>query len=351
MGTQMLAAVYHGPGDLRVEERPRPEVGPGEALLKVVSAGVCGTDLRILHGDHRKVGRGVERVPGHEVVGEIAALGSGIAGLTLGQRVFVAPNWGCGRCEQCVSGNNNRCADYGALGITTDGGFAQYMRVPAPAIAQGNIIPLAPGLDAAAAALIEPFACVLRGQDSLRVGPGEVVLIIGAGPIGVMHVLLARLRGAGRVIVSDVAPERLPAAERAGADRVVDPIREDLGALVLEESQGRGADAVIVAAPSGAAMSEAPGLAAIGGRISYFAGLPREKARVELDANLIHYKELHVTGTTGCSTHDCWRAAALVNTGRVDLSGLVSARFGLLQAATAFAAAEGRHVLKVVIEP
>src|SRR5512140_1983864 len=126
----MLAAVYHGPQDLRVEQTPTPRIGPGELLLKVDSASICGTDLRIFHGAHRMFPAGTIRIPGHEVVGTIAACGSQVSGFSSGQRVFVAPNMGCGHCRQCISGNNNRCAAYQAVGVTLDGGFAEYMRVP-----------------------------------------------------------------------------------------------------------------------------------------------------------------------------------------------------------------------------
>ncbi len=347
----MLAAVYHGPEDVRLEEVPVPIIGADEVLLKVANAGICGTDLRIWHGAHRKFPPGTVRIPGHELVGDIAELGANVKGLEPGERVFVAPNMGCGHCRQCVSGNNNRCARYEAIGVTMDGAFAEYVRIPAAAILQGNLIPLAAQADPAAAALIEPFACVLRGQDAVAVKPGEVVLVVGAGPIGVMHVMLARLRGAGRVIVSDLLPDRLGLVTRAGADRTVSPLQEDLAAVIAEESGGEGADVIIVAAPAAGAQEEALKLSAISGRINLFGGLPREQSTIRFDSNLVHYKELVVTGTTACSTADCWRAAALVNSGRVDLSHLVSARFPLSEALQALAAAEDRKSLKVVIEP
>jgi L-iditol 2-dehydrogenase len=347
----MLAAVYHGPEDVRLEEVPVPIIGADEVLLKVANAGVCGTDLRIWHGAHRKFPPGTVRIPGHELVGDIAELGANVKGLEPGERVFVAPNMGCGHCRQCVSGNNNRCARYEAIGVTMDGAFAEYMRIPAAAILQGNLIRLAAQADPAAATLIEPFACVLRGQDAVAVRPGEVVLVVGAGPIGIMHVMLARLRGAGRVIVSDLLPDRLRLAIRTGADRTVSPLQEDLAAVIAEESGGEGADVIIVAAPAAGAQEEALKLSAIGGRINLFGGLPREQSTIRFDSNLVHYKELVVTGTTACSTADCWRAAALVNSGRVDLSHLVSARFPLSEALQALAAAEDRKSLKVVIEP
>ncbi len=347
----MLAAVYHGPNDLRVEEVPVPQIGPGELLVKVRNASICATDLRILHGNHRKYSAGTVRIPGHEVVGDIAEIGPGLEGYTLGQRVFIAPNMGCGRCPQCVSGKNNLCANYDAIGITIDGGFAEYVRVPANSVAQGNVIPLNKDVDPAVAALMEPFACVLRGQDALHIQPGEIVLVIGAGPIGVMHVKLAKVRGAGRVIVSEPMAERAAQVKRMGADRVVNPIEEDLQAAVLEESGGRGADAIIVAAPVHAAQEQALHLAAIGGRINFFGGLPKDRPTITLDANLVHYKELIVTGTTACSTDDCWRASRLVNAGVIDLSDVVSQRFPLREALAAFAAAEDRKSLKIVLEP
>jgi L-iditol 2-dehydrogenase len=347
----MLAAVYHGPEDVRLEEVSVPIIGADEVLLKVANAGICGTDLRIWHGAHRKFPPGTVRIPGHELVGDIAELGANVKGLEPGERVFVAPNMGCGHCRQCVSGNNNRCASYEAIGVTMDGAFAEYVRIPAAAILQGNLIRLAAQADPAAAALIEPFACVLRGQDAVAVKPGEVVLVVGAGPIGVMHVMLARLRGAGRIIVSDLLPDRLGLVTRAGADRTVSPLQEDLAAVIAEESGGEGADVIIIAAPAAGAQEEALKLSAIGGRINLFGGLPREQSTIRFDSNLVHYKELVVTGTTACSTADCWRAAALVNSGRVDLSHLVSARFPLSEALQALAAAEDRKSLKVVIEP
>ena len=347
----MLAAVYHGPDDLRLEQVPLPAIGPGEALLRVTSACICGTDMRILHGGHRKYPAGTVRIPGHEVVGEIARVGSEVVGLTVGQRVFVAPNMGCGHCRQCVSGNNNLCADYQAVGITLDGGFAEYMRIPAAAIAQGNLMPIADGVDPAVAALTEPFACVLRGQDAVDIGPGDVVVVVGVGPIGAMHILLARLRGAGRIIASDMNCDRLAMASGFGADRVVDPDHEDLAEVVAAESQGQGADVVIVAAPAHAAQEAALRVAGLGGRINFFGGLPKDRPTIAFDSNLVHYKELRVTGTTACSTSDCWRAAAIVNSGRVDLARLVQARYPLDRIGEAFAAAGDRTALKVVVEP
>jgi L-iditol 2-dehydrogenase len=347
----MLAAVYHGPNDIRVENVAIPKIGKGELLIRVISASICGTDLRIFHGNHRMYPEGTVRIPGHEVVGTIEDVGEEVKNYATGQRVFCAPNTGCGHCSQCVTGNNNLCANYDAIGVTSDGGFAEYVRIPANSVQQGNVIPIGESVDPAVAALMEPFACVLRGQNALHMKPGEIVLIMGAGPIGVMHTKLARARGAGRVIVSEPMAERAEQVLRMGADRVVNPTSENLKSVLYEESQGRGADVIVVAAPIHTAQESALDLAAISGRINFFGGLPKDRPTIHFDSNLVHYKELMITGTTACSTADCWQATQIVNSGLVDLADVVSRRFRLKDAVLAFTAAEDRKSLKIVLEP
>jgi len=344
----MRAAVYHGPGDLRVEKRQPPRIAPDEALLHVVGCGICGTDRRIVAGGHRSYPPGTVRIPGHEIVGEVVEIGAAVKELPTGL-VFVAPNIGCGRCEQCLAGNDNLCRNFEAIGITLDGGFAEYLHIPAAAIARGSVISLKKGFDPIAPTLIEPLACVLRGQDPLHIRPEDTVLVIGAGPIGILHMMLARLKGATRILIADRWQSRLDFARRRGADIAIDVTTADLDAAVMAETAGRGADVVIIAAPSGEAMAKALALAAIGGRISYFAGLPKEQSTVAYDANLVHYKELVITGTTACSTRDCHRAAEIVNAGRLDLTPLVTRRVSFANVAEEFRAAKDRHSIKTVL--
>lgn len=348
----MLAAVYHGKQDIRVIDIPKPKIGPNELLIKVLSASICGTDMRIYNGVHRFYPEGTRRVPGHEVVGTIAEVGQELDGtFSIGRRVFIAPNMGCGHCVQCISGNNNLCASYDAIGITIDGGFAEFMRVPANAVQQGCVINIDDAVDPAVAALTEPFACVLRGQKAVNIKPGDIVLVIGAGPIGIMHTKLAKIWGAGRVIVSEPMPGRAEQAKMMGADRVVNPTTEDLDTIVKTESDGRGADVIIVAAPVHSAQEDALLLAAISGRINYFGGLPKDNSKISFDSNIVHYKELIITATTACSTDNCWQAARIINSGLVDLHELISMRFPLTEAKQAFEEASGKKSLKIVIEP
>ena len=352
MTENMLAAVYHGPNDLRVESVPMPEIGPDELLLRVLRANICGTDLRILHGGHRKYPPGTRRIPGHEVVGEVADVGAALAtDYPIGRRLFVAPNMGRGDSRETISGNNNLDPEYEAFGITLDGAFAEYMRVPAAAVRQGNLMGVADGVDPAVAALVEPLACVWRGQNKIAVGAGDVALVMGAGPIGVLHVMLARLRGATRIIVSEPAAGRREQALALGADVAVDPMNEDLAAVVAAESSGRGADVIITAAPVKALQEQALDLAAMGGRVNYFGGLAKDDPIIRFNSNTVHYKELIVTGTTACSTYDCLRAAEIVNSGRLDLSPLITGAYPLSEAVAAFAAAADGKNLRVTLIP
>ena len=347
----MLAAVYHANQGLQLEKVPAPSIGSDELLIRVENASICGTDLRIVHGQHRKYPPGTVRIPGHEMVGVIAEVGNHIRELSMGQRVFIAPNWGCGHCKQCIAGQNNLCANYQAIGVTIDGAFAEYIRIPVEAVRQGNIIPLSERVEPFVAALAEPFACVLRGQNAVNIHPGEVVVVMGAGPIGLMHIKLAQLRGAGKVILSEPNPDRLDYAIHLGVDLAVNPMKDDLKTILDTETHGGGADVVIVAAPSRQAQESAVLIAGIGGRINFFGGLPKENSIVAVDGNLVHYKELVLTGTTACSTSDCWQAAEIVSSGRIDLSDLITGKFPLTQVEQAFKAAEDGKSLKIVIQP
>jgi len=341
------AYVYYGPGDLRLEERPTPRPGHGEALLRVDACGICGTDLRIASGEHRAYPPGTVRVPGHEIAGTVVAAGRE-TGLVEGAQAFVAPNIGCGRCARCRAGRANLCAHPQALGITRDGGFAEFVLLPEPLIAQGNVLPTALA-DPGAIALVEPLACVLRGARALDIREGELVLIYGAGPIGLLFLRLARLRGAGTVVVAQRSAERRALAAAHGADHAVDPATGDLPGLVHGLSDGRGADAVVVAVPSPEAQAEAVTLAAPGGRVNLFGGLPRDRSRVTFDANLIHYKELIVTGTTANTTADCRAALDMVEAGAVDTAALITHRYPLEQGPAALDAAGSGRALKVVL--
>ena len=346
----MKALVYRGRGSLVLEERPRPHPGEGQALLHVDACSICGTDLRIAAGTHRSYAEDSGRIPGHEIAGTVVETGDGVAAV-VGERVFVAPNYGCGRCRACRRGQVNLCDEPRAIGITEDGGFAEYVLAPRDLVDQGNLLRFSDGADPAAVALAEPLACALRGSRACRIGAGDVVVVFGAGPIGLFHVALARLAGARAVVVSEPNVGRRQLAVSWGATSVHDTDFDELQAALQDAGATRGADAVVVATPVPAAQSQALELAGPQGRVNFFAGLPRGRSRIELDSNLIHYKELVVTGTTASTNDECRAALDLIVDGQVEVSSLVDARFGLASAQAAFELAASGRALKVVIEP
>jgi len=348
----MRAVVYRGPRDLVVADVDVRPLGRGDVRVAVDSAGVCATDVRIFKGEHSGFANGTGRVPGHEVVGRVSEVGPGVSppGLAVGDVVFVAPNIGCGVCAQCRRGNDNLCPTTEAIGISLDGGFAERVLVPARAVERGNLIPLG-SVSSDAGVLIEPLACVLRGQDKVDVHEGDTVFVAGAGPVGLLHVALARNRGAALVICSEPSAVRREAALRAGAAVVVDPTTADPHESVAAATGGLGADVVITAAPVHALQSAALHLAATGGRVLFFGGLPKSRPTVELDTNLIHYKELLVAGTTASTLDDCRRAAEIVGRGGIELDWMVSDRYALEDFAEAVGRAQDPAALKVVVKP
>ncbi|MGD9736495.1 MAG: alcohol dehydrogenase catalytic domain-containing protein [Solirubrobacterales bacterium] len=345
-----MRALVYDDGKLLLERRPDPEPERGDVVVRVLACGICGTDLRIAKGLHRAYAPGTRRVPGHEIAGEVEAVGDPASPLAVGERVFVAPNVSCGHCHACRSGHRSVCENAEALGITLDGGFAERVLVPEASVRQGNVLGAPAGVDPGALSVVEPLACVLRGQRAVGLAAADTALICGGGPIGLLHTMLARAAGADPVMVSEPQSVRRAQAESFGAVGI-DPVGEDLGERVREITGGKGADVVITAVPVGAVQEQALELAAVGGRVNFFGGLPRDAARISFDSNAVHYKELLVTGTTANDETDCGEALALFAEGGIDLGRLVSARFPLDRAEEAFAAAAGGAELKVVIEP
>jgi L-iditol 2-dehydrogenase len=347
----MKAAVFHGIKDIRIEDMERPRPGPREAVMRIGSAGICGTDLRIYTHGHHRIPPGTPRVLGHELAGEIVDVGAEVTTLSVGMRVGVAPNMGCGTCPQCVAGWTNLCPDYTAFGVSQDGGFAEYMLITEDAIRQGNVVRVPDGVPDHIAALAEPLSCCLNGQEALAIGPDDVVLVVGAGPIGQIHIQLAKLHGARIVIASDFSDERLAQARTNGADVLVQPARDDLLSAVRAASGGLGADAILIAAAAPAAQENALEWAAARGRVNFFGGLAKDQPYIRFNSNLVHYKQLMVTGTTGSNMRQYRAAMNLVGAGRIHLEVIARTRLPLDRIAEGFARAQSGQEMRILIEP
>lgn len=343
----MIAAFLHGREDLRVREVDPPRIGPGEILMRTRSASVCGTDIRMLRNGHAFASDEAPLIIGHEMAGTIEEVGEGVEGWRTGDRICVAPNYNPVGTRLTVLGLGHLDPGYRALGIHEHGAFAEFVRIPALAVQQGNVFAVPESLSFAEAALVEPLACVFNAYEKARTGPGDVVLVVGAGPIGLMHAKMSRMAGAGRVILNDVHEERLALARRI--DPALHTTTGDPGPLVERLTDGAGADVIVTACPVPEVQARAVELAAVNGRVVFFGGLPKDRAKVVLDTNLIHYRQIEVTGTTRQSLAQFRRTLDLLVDGVLRVDDLITSTHPVGESAAAIRAAASGEGLKARI--
>jgi L-iditol 2-dehydrogenase len=344
------AATYYAPGDIRLEQIPEPDVAPGEVKLRVRACSTCGTDVKISRSGHPNMTP--PQVMGHEIAGEVVDVGEGVTGWSVGDRVQVIAAIPDGTCPDCLAGHQAICPNQLSMGYQFPGGFADFMIVPREVLAVDGLTRIPDELSYAEASLAEPLACVLNGQELARVGEGDTVVVIGSGPIGCLHVRLARARGAARVILIDLNPDRLAAAAAlVHPDLTVATDTQEPVAAVLDATDGRGADVVITAAASGAAQEQGLRMLARRGRLSLFGGLPKDAADITVDANLVHYRELTLVGVNGSTPAHNKRALELIASGAVPVADLITHRLPLDDVLDAIEIVARGEAIKVTIEP
>jgi L-iditol 2-dehydrogenase len=339
----MRVAMYYNNRDVRIEEMPVPDISPEEMLVKVRSSGICGSDVMEWYR--------VKKAPlvlGHEITGEIVKIGGRVRGYKIGQRVFVSHHVPCNTCRYCLDGNHTACETLHTTNFYP-GGFAEYIRVPQLNVDRGVFI-LPDEISFDQGTLIEPLACVIRGQRVARLAPGRSVLVLGSGMSGLLHIALARALGAGRIIATDLNEYRLAAAKKFGADAALDA-HGDVPGGVLELNEGRKADLAIVCAGALSAFNQALGSVDRGGTVLFFA--PTEPG-VNLS---VPVNELWRNGTVllpsyGGGPADIAAAIELLRFGRVRVDEMITHRLPLDQAALGFRmAAEASESIKVVLRP
>ena len=325
------------PGKFEQRRIPLYDVAPDEVMLQIAYVGICPWDVRVYAG---KKNVPLPRVMGHEATGRIVKIGDQVKQLHVGQRVMADFIVKCGSCHACRTGRSNRCAHP----RFPNGAYEEFAVVP-----QRNIYPLQHETTSfRAAAFTEPLSCVVRGQKALRLQPGETELIVGAGPIGLMHMQVARLYGA-RVIVADLIDARLDLARTLGADMVYNSGTGNLQQAVLEATSGRGADAAVVAVGVSPLVVQTAQCLADGGRLNIFAGTyPIDP--LNIDPNLIHYKELILTGSADSTPEDMYQALAFIESGAVRVEELVSHLLPLERLAEGFELVLNRQGLKVMVQ-
>jgi len=339
----MRVAIYYNNKDVRLQEMPVPKIGAGELLLKAIASGICGSDVMEWYR--------IKKAPlvlGHEVTGEIAKVGDGVKNYKAGDRVFVSHHVPCNTCRYCLSGHHTACETLHKTNFDP-GGFAEYIRVPQINVDRGVYL-LPEEISFEDGTLIEPLACVLRGQRLAEIRPGQSVLIIGSGISGLLHVKLARALGAGKIFATDISKYRMNAARKFGADEAISA-KEDVPDRLRKINDGMLADKVIVCTGALPAIEQALQSVDRGGTVMFFA--PTEPGvSVPLAVDELWRNEVTLKTSYGAGPADMATALELIRTRRVEVHDMITHRLGLAEAGLGFKlVAEARESIKVIIEP
>lgn len=350
----MRAVVYRGINDMRVETVPVPTIGPGELLVKIATCGICGTDLKKIHmGSHS-----APRIFGHEMTGHIVQVGEGVTSYSVGERVMVFHHVPCGKCYYCRKGTPSQCPLYLKTGVTagfapSGGGFAEYIRVMDFVVANRGVVRIPDDVPFEQAAFIEPLNTVLKGVKLLKLAPDDTVLVIGQGPIGLMHAALAKRTGA-RVLTSDLFSERHAIAAKFGLNEPIHAGTENVIERVLAATEGRGADAVILAVGGNALIKTAMDAARPGGKVMLFAQTQHGEATIDPAAVCVDEKTLLGSYSSSFPILDEVTGVVLGEyRNGFDLTQLISHRFQMEQAVEAIEIASHPQAgsMKIMIEP
>jgi L-iditol 2-dehydrogenase len=324
----MKVVVIEKPGVWTIREVPEPLCPDGGLLVRVLACGLCGSDLRTLRSGHHRVN--LPFTIGHEISARVVEIGKNYQGSwEQGQNLSISPVVYCGKCNFCHDGVSELCSGYRELAQSWPGGFAEYMAIPAEAVARGTIQVIPAGTDPVHATIVEPLSSCVNAQEKGGVGLGDTVVIIGAGPLGTLHLELARARGAKTVIVADIDKNRLEMMKEFNPDQLVNPSETGLVEKVMEVTGGYGADVIITANSVPETQVQAVEMARKGGRILLFGGLPKDNARPGIDMNLVHYNALQIIGTTIFAPRHNRAAMQLVASGKVPAGKLISHVFPL----------------------
>jgi len=346
----MKAVVVRKPNDYIVTEVATPAVPKGGLLLKVEACGLCGSDLRMLRSGHDAIT--LPWIIGHEICGSVVDIGQDYAtSWNRGERLSVGPLAYCGVCDFCTSGRYELCENQREIGKHWPGGFAEYLAIPEPCVKLGNIQRVPQHMESTHATIVEPVSSCVNGQEKAEVTIGDTVVIFGSGPIGCIHISLARARGAFRIYVIDISQHRLDMVSAFQPDETINASEVDPVDLVLKLTGGKGADVIIVATPAPTATVEALQMARKGGRILQFGGMAQQESKPNIDINLIHYRGLSLIGLTTFGPKHNQIAMQLVQSGRIPAEKLITHTFPLREFVQGARIALEGKALKTVFVP
>jgi len=345
----MKAALLKDVGNLEIKEVKKPLCSVHSILIRVKACAICGTDLKVYRYGHRLIK--FPRITGHELAGSIVETGSEIKRYKQGDRVTVAPAVPCGECFYCRRGIQGMCDNLTAIGYHYDGGFAEYMLIPSIAIKNDCVNILPDNLTFEEAALTEPLAAVMNCQEISTIKLGDTVVIMGAGPLGCFHADLAKTKGAGKVIMVEVSSSRLEQSKISGADIFINGSEENPVERVLEETNNRGADVVIVACSSGKAQEDALGMVCKRGQVNFFGSLPKDKSVIGFNSNIVHYKECVISGTHGSTPQQNQLVLSLLSEKKISLKKYITHRLPLDELLSGLEMIEKGEGQKIIINP
>lgn len=344
----MRAAVLTAIAELEMKNLPRPKCDDGDVLIRVAACGICRTDMKAYTQGQRDLT--LPRILGHEITGIVEETGGGVEHLQVGDRVQVAPGLACGLCAYCCKGLDNMCAAVKIMGFDYDGGFAEYVLVPATGVRNGVVNRIPEHVTFEEAVFTEPLACSINMQDAIQIGPGESVVIFGAGPLGILNARLAKARGASVVILVEQHEERKALYAEKGFDYCLPALHGDPVKAVLEITGGLGADAVIPCCPAESVIGQGLTMLSKRGRFGFFSGLLCS-GQLQADFNEIHYKELTVRGAYGCSANHNQTALRFISSDLLTVSDLVSRRIPLEEVTEGIRAVKNLEESKIVVNP
>lgn len=343
----MKAAVLEGRERLVIQEVEQPRCGDGQVLLKVKSCGICRTDLKCYQKGQYDLK--LPRVLGHEITGIIEEVGAGVELYKKGDRVQLSPGITCGECEFCKKGNDNLCNHIEIVGFNYDGGFAEYVLVPARGVKNGiiNLIPETTSFEEASMA--EPLGCSINMQEMLDIKPTDTLVIFGGGRLGILNAKLARLKNISKIILVETDSQRLDLAKNFEFDAIIDGEKEDVVKTVLRLTGNKGADLAIPCCPGYDAMNSAIHLLTKKGKLGFFSGLVTEENNNYLDFNLIHYKEIVVYGAYGCAIRHTRKAVELIAENHIQVKDLITKTIALDDVEKGIKRVRDLHDLSIIV--
>jgi L-iditol 2-dehydrogenase len=345
----MKSVRYYGPKEIRIDEIPVPQIKEDELLVKIDACAVCGSDLKSFNVGNPRLNPPI--IMGHEFTGAVVEVGTEVTGFAIDDRIVMATSVSCGECLYCLKGWTNLCVNLAPMGFYYNGGMAEYTVIPSRAIKNGHVVKVPNGLKSDYAALAEPLSCAVNSIDKCNILKGDTVLIMGAGPMAILNACVARYSGAGKIIMTEINEARLEQAGGFDIDVLVNIAKEDITEIIRNETNGLGADVVIVAAPAAQPQEQALSLVRKNGTVNLFASLPSGQSNLTIDSRLIHYNEIKLTGSSDSTAEHVRKAVKMLSDPKFPADKIATHVLSFDEIHEAFELMKSGEALRVILKP